>query len=130
MKFLFRKIRLIFDFKNWLWKYNFGIFWRTIIHRRILKKQFSLSMLILRQKSCILGPTIFEIPQPNWHYSIYDCGQKIVGWYLCEVKFQHTNFNSVIEKSPDTYIFFLHWQISLESKYKSCRKVSECVSFF
>ena len=28
-------------------------------------KQFPLSMLILGQKSCILGPTIFKIPQPN-----------------------------------------------------------------
>ena len=27
-----------------------------------------LSMLILGQKSCFLGPTIFEIPQPNWYY--------------------------------------------------------------
>ena len=36
--------------------------------------------------------------------SIYDCSQKIIGWYLYEVKFQHTNFNSVIEKSPDTYV--------------------------
>ena len=45
--------------------------------------------------------------------SIYDCGQKIIGWYLYEVKFQHTNFNSVIEKSPDMYIRLLHWKISL-----------------
>ena len=28
-------------------------------------------MLILGQKSCILGPTIFKIPQPNWHYVPY-----------------------------------------------------------
>ena len=53
-----------------------------------------------------------------------DCGQKIVGWYLCEVKFQHihtNNFNSVIEKSPDMYLYihFIHWKISLELKYKS-----------
>ena len=27
--------------------------------------KFPLSMLILAQKSCILGPTIFRIPQPN-----------------------------------------------------------------
>ena len=26
-------------------------------------------MLILEQKSCFLGPTIFEIPQPNLYYS-------------------------------------------------------------
>ena len=25
-------------------------------------------MLILGQKACFLGPTIFKIPQPNWHY--------------------------------------------------------------
>ena len=30
-------------------------------------------MLILGQKSCFLGPTIFEIPQPNWYY----CRQNI-----------------------------------------------------
>ena len=29
-------------------------------------QQFPLSMLILGQKA--LGPTIFKIPQPNWHY--------------------------------------------------------------
>ena len=50
--------------------------------------------------------------------------KKIVGWYLCEVKFQHihtNNFNSVIEKSPDMYLYihFIHWKISLELKYKS-----------
>ena len=38
---------------------------RTIIHYRIILKQFPLSMLILGQNSCILGPTIFKIPQPN-----------------------------------------------------------------
>ena len=27
-------------------------------------------MLILGQKACFLGPTIFEIQQPNWHYYI------------------------------------------------------------
>ena len=26
-------------------------------------------MLILGQKACILGPNIFEIPQPNWYYN-------------------------------------------------------------
>ena len=49
-------------------KYNFSTFWRTIIHRNIVLKQFPLSISILGQKSCILGPTIFKIPQPNWHY--------------------------------------------------------------
>ena len=52
----------------WLWKYDFGTFWRTVSHRRIFKKM--LSMWIFGQKSCILGPNIFKIPQPNWHYSI------------------------------------------------------------
>ena len=30
-----------------------------------LVSKFPLSMLILGQKACFLGPTIFEIPQPN-----------------------------------------------------------------
>ena len=63
----------IFEIENWFWKYNFGTFWRTVIHRRIVLKQFSLSMLILGQKSCILGTTTFKIPQPNWDYNTYQC---------------------------------------------------------
>ena len=27
---------LIFDFENCLWKYDFGTFWRTVIHKKIL----------------------------------------------------------------------------------------------
>ena len=46
--------------RNWLWKYNLGTFWQTIIHCRIVLKQFPLSMSIVWQKSCILGPTIFK----------------------------------------------------------------------
>ena len=59
-----------FDIENWLWKYDFSTFWRTVISRRIKKKKNSLSMLILGLKSCILGPTIFKIPQPNWQYCL------------------------------------------------------------
>ena len=41
MIFFFEKIALIFDIENWLWKYDFGTFWWTIIHHRIvLKKSF------------------------------------------------------------------------------------------
>ena len=39
--FFFEKIRLIFDIENWLWKYNFGTFWRTVIHRWIKKNPLS-----------------------------------------------------------------------------------------
>ena len=67
MNFLLEKNPFIFDIDNWLWKYDFGTFWQTIIHCRIVLKQFPLSMLILGQKCCILGPTIFKIPEPNWH---------------------------------------------------------------
>ena len=50
-------------------KSNFSTFYvrGCWIHRRIAFKKIPLSMLILGQKSCILGPTIFKIPQPNWH---------------------------------------------------------------
>ena len=39
MKIFFEKIQSIFDIENWLWKYNFGTFWQTIIHRRIILKK-------------------------------------------------------------------------------------------
>ena len=45
---------MIFDIENWL--------------GRIVLKKVPLGMLILGQKSCILGSTIFKIPQPNCHY--------------------------------------------------------------
>ena len=40
-------------------------------------KQFPSSMLILGQNSCILGPTIFKIPQPNWHLDNFNCMDKV-----------------------------------------------------
>ena len=33
-------------------------------------------MLILCQKSCFLGPTIFEIPQPNWYFCAMEVFRK------------------------------------------------------
>jgi hypothetical protein len=66
-EFFFEKISSIFDIENWLWKYDFGTFWWTIIHHMIVLKKNLVSLLILGQKSCIFGPTIFKIPQPNWH---------------------------------------------------------------
>ena len=38
--FLFEKIPLLFDIKNWLWKYDFGTFWQTVITHRIFLKIF------------------------------------------------------------------------------------------
>ena len=93
-KDFFEKIPLTFDIENWLWKYNFGTFWWTIIHRRIVLWQFSLSMLILGQKSCIIGPTIFKIPQPNWHYYIYP-------YYF------HENYRST--KNLHLQMYYLTW---------------------
>ena len=43
-------------------------FWRTDSLRRNFFEHFL--WLILSQKSYFLGPTIFEIPQPNWHMPI------------------------------------------------------------
>ena len=68
--FFFEKILLIFDIENWLWKYNFGTFWQTDAPRTFKIQWFPLSMSILGQKAYILGPTIFEIPQPNWYYYV------------------------------------------------------------
>ena len=36
-----KKNLLIFDIKNWLWKHDFGIFWRTVINQQIFFDFFS-----------------------------------------------------------------------------------------
>ena len=38
-------LTLIFEIENWLWRYNFGTFWQTVIHQRIFKEKNPLSML-------------------------------------------------------------------------------------
>ena len=68
MIFFFEKIPSIFDIENWLWKYDFGTFWQTGAPRILKIQRFPLSIAWSWQKACILGPTIFKIPQPNWHY--------------------------------------------------------------
>ena len=87
--------------KNRLWKYNYCTFWQTVIQRTIHKIWwFPLSMLILDQKSCFLGPTMFEIPQPNWHY--YVCFFEWEGWICLRTTAtkQHSNqIQGVSDKS-------------------------------
>ena len=38
--FFFEEIWLIFEIQNWLWKYDFGTFWQTVISRRNFLKVF------------------------------------------------------------------------------------------
>ena len=50
-------------------------FWHFLTNHYSLQyclKKIPLSMLILGQKSCILGLTIFKIPQPKWHWYSWD----------------------------------------------------------
>ena len=54
-------------------------FRRTQIHCIHKIQWFLLSMLIIGQKYCCLGPTIFEIPQPNWHSSASASGHQSDG---------------------------------------------------
>ena len=58
----------------WLRKLTLKVrFWHFLTNHNsstdFFLKIFPLSVLILGQKSCFLGPTIFKIPQPNWYYS-------------------------------------------------------------
>ena len=71
MKKKSKKNSSIINIENQLWKYEFGTFWRTVIHCIHKIQWFPFSMLILGQRPCFLGPTIFEIPQPNWYH--YKC---------------------------------------------------------
>ena len=131
---------MIFDIENWLWKYDFGTFWRTIIHRRIVLKLFSFEH-VDKQKSCILGPTIYKIPQLNWHYSKHNevffhqqfqkiSGKKIISWvsYLrvgSDNEFRVLLFNQILSC---WFIFRLsnqfHW---FENLWPFLKTISKCI---
>ena len=66
--FFFWKNSVDFWHRKLTLKVDFGTFCRTVIQQPIFLKKFPLSMSILGQKSCFLGPTIFKNPQPNWYY--------------------------------------------------------------
>jgi hypothetical protein len=55
-----RKIRMIFDIENWLWKSNFGIFLQLAINPKLKIQQFPFGMLILRQKILLILYPPFE----------------------------------------------------------------------
>ena len=131
MNFFFEKILSIFDIENWLWKHNFGTFWRSIIHHRIVLKQFP--MLILGQNSCILGP-----PSLKFHnrtdISIYS--------FLCinllgirERKPKTTTSLSILMRqfqvSFNDWFFFRWWRQCTAAKHVifSTRKSSSPTTF-
>ena len=51
MKTKLRKIRMIFDIENWLWKPNFGTFYQFAINPKLKIQSFPLGVLIRMQKS-------------------------------------------------------------------------------
>ena len=55
MNFFFEKILLIFDFESMI----------LALFEKLVLPVFSKYNGFLEQKACILGPTIFKIPQPN-----------------------------------------------------------------
>ena len=56
-----------FNFWTTLFSKIMPNFWQTVAPRILKIQWFPLSTLIFGQKSYFLGPTIFKIPQPNWH---------------------------------------------------------------
>ena len=69
MKFFFRKIRMIFDIENSLWKYKIGPFWWAVSPNGDSKfGNFIWLQLILGQKPCFLGPIQLVTQKLNNHY--------------------------------------------------------------
>ena len=64
-----RKIPMIFDLENWLWKSNFGTFWHLPINPILKIQQFPLSMLILRQTLSNFVPPVWKLDNPYYHIS-------------------------------------------------------------
>ena len=112
MIFFFEKILSIFDIENWLWKYDFGTFWQTGAPHILKIQRFPLSMSILGQKACILGPTIFKIPQPNWYQCAGFQPIKMHSTALqCSIRMSW-KFGKLLWKGRKKYVFFKHGYIS------------------
>ena len=66
-QFLWKTFFSYFNFRTSLFSKIMTNFWRTGAPGIFKIQWFPLSILIFGQKYCFLGPTIFKIPQPNWH---------------------------------------------------------------
>ena len=69
MKKKLRRIQMIFDVKNWLWRLNFGTFWHLHITTILKIQSFSMGMLIFRQKSFQFFTPRLKTWQPVIPYS-------------------------------------------------------------
>ena len=67
-------------------------------------------MLLLGQKSCISGPTIFKIPQPNCHYYRY---------YLEKLEDNSTKYQETKTVEASEQVRVLALQAKLEAKKPS-----------
>ena len=92
--------------------YNFGTFWRSVIHRRIKKKSFE--YVDSWPKTCLLGPTIFKIQKPNWYYCSVMC--ILIGWkfgklVLRVVPTQYPRYLSSSRDGPANRVRILHCRL-------------------
>ena len=92
-------IRLILDIENWLWKYNFGTFWQTVSHWRILKKK-SFEYVDLAKNLAFSDPPTLKFHNLTdiiiWTIYVNLLGrghEKIVNW-----RRQHKNNSSSYQK--------------------------------
>ena len=67
------------------------------------------------QKSCFLGPTIFEIPQPNWYYWLLSEVWNIKTPNICIYIFNRVSVLHLNRLKEGTYIAFL-WAVHNNEK--------------
>ena len=81
-----KKIPTIFDIENWLWKSNFGTFWHLLITPILIIQQFSLGMLIFRQKSFQFCTPLKKTWQPILPYCTVSTGTSVINYQCCILK--------------------------------------------
>ena len=100
----------------WHWKLTLKVrFWHFLMNHNSLTdfKKNPLSMLILGQKSCFLGPTIFKIQQPNWYYT--DSNQK--KGVAIQKKNWHSNICQNLSIGKDIWLLFIKETKSLAQSW-------------
>ena len=97
-----KKFRWFFDIiilKVWFWHFLSNCYSLTEI---FLSFFLWVGMMVLGQKSCLLGPTILEILQPNWYYI---CKYHHMLWHMITEMTRLWHFSYYMISSKEYYLW-------------------------
>ena len=90
---------MIFDIENWLWKSNFGTFWKLAINPKLKIQQFSLGM------NWFLGKNLSNFIPPAWKLDNPYCH---IAW-VQKLQIAINYFNHPFDQVDNYFLRFTSW---------------------